>query len=164
MSHTYYNNTKVTHQASSYINPQTHTCAMIMYFIYGVFFFMMIFVSFFLAQMDKSKTTIGDVKKKPKRLSRKQRRKPSQMKLEYERRQRRHKWLETHVWHAKRMKMCNKYGYKIAEHCSDKGIRQAYMSLTHGCLISVSLCTVHVHVCVLLIVQNTCSAKFNETL
>ncbi len=34
--------------------------------------------------------------------------------------------------------MTDKYGFRIAEHCSDKGIRQAYLSMTHGCLISVS--------------------------
>ena len=36
------------------------------------------------------------------------------------------------------MKMTDKYGFRIAEHCSDKGIRQAYLSMAHGCLISVS--------------------------
>ena len=90
--------------------------------------------------MDKSKSGLGDGKKKAKKPSRKQRRKASNLRLEYERRQRKHKWLETHIWHAKRMKMCEKYGFKIAEQCSDKGIRQAYMSMTHGCLLSV-----HVH-------------------
>ena len=94
-------------------------------------------------QMEKSKSGVGDAKRKAKKPSCKQRRKPSNMKLEYERRQRKNKWLETHVWHAKRMKMCEKYGFKIAEHCSDKGIRQAYMSMTHGCLLSVSVQTVH---------------------
>lgn len=87
--------------------------------------------------MEKSKAAVGD-SKKSKKPSRKQKRKPSKMKFEYQRRQRRHKWLETHIWHAKRMKMCQKYGYSIADHCSDKGIRQAYMSMTHGCLLSVS--------------------------
>lgn len=23
------------------------------------------------------------------------------------------KWLETHIWHSKRMKMCEKWGYKL---------------------------------------------------
>lgn len=89
--------------------------------------------------MDKGKAGTVDGKKKAKKLSRKQKRKPSNMKKEYQRRQRRYKWLETHVWHGKRMKMVDKYGFRIADHCSDKGIRQAYLSMTHGCLISVSI-------------------------
>lgn len=88
--------------------------------------------------MDMGKAGAGDAKKKAKKPSRKQRRKPSNMRQEYQRRQRRYKWLETHIWHARRMKMMDIYGFRIAEHCSDKGIRQAYLSMTHGCLISVS--------------------------
>lgn len=88
--------------------------------------------------MDMGKAGVGDAKKKAKKPSRKQRRKPSNMRQEYQRRQRRYKWLETHIWHAERMKMTDKYGFRIAKHCSDKGIRQAYLSMTHGCLISVS--------------------------
>ena len=75
-----------------------------------------------------------------KKGSRKQRRKPANLKKEYERRQRKYAWLETHIWHAKRMKMVNKsYGFRLAEHCSDKGVRAAYRSLIHGCMLSVSV-------------------------
>ena len=34
--------------------------------------------------------------------------------------------------------MSKKYGLCIAEHCNDKGVRAAYRSLIHGCLLSVS--------------------------
>ncbi len=71
--------------------------------------------------------------------SRKQRRKASSMRDEYYRRQRKNAWLETHKWHAKRMKMVNKYGFRLAEHCNDKGLRAMQRSLVHGCLMSVSL-------------------------
>lgn len=32
---------------------------------------------------------------------------------EYQRRQHTYRWLETHVWHAKRMRMQRMYGYKL---------------------------------------------------
>ena len=95
--------------------------------------------------MDKGKGGVGDTKRKAKKPSRKQKRKPSNMRQEYERRQRRYKWLETHIWHAKRMSMCKKYGFHVADHCCDKGVRQAYLSMTYGCLLSVSAAAVHVH-------------------
>ena len=84
--------------------------------------------------MEKSNAS-GTSEKKKK--SRKQRRNTRDLQSKYAQRQRENKWLETHLWHAKRMKMCKKYGYCLSEHCSDKGVRAAYMSLTHGCLISV---------------------------
>ncbi len=70
--------------------------------------------------------------------SRKHRRNTRNLQSTYAQRQRINKWLETHLWHTKRMKMCSKYGYQLSKHCSDKGVRAAYKSLTHGCLISVS--------------------------
>ena len=75
--------------------------------------------------------------------SRRQRRKPRSLCKEYSKRQGDKKWLETHIWHAKRMKMTTKYGYRLAEHCCDKGIRAAHKSLVYGCLLSVSLGTQH---------------------
>lgn len=79
-----------------------------------------------------------DKAKKRKPPSRQQKRKISSLREEYLRRQNEWMWLETHLWHAKRMKMVNRYGFRLAEHCSDKGIRAAYKSLVHGCLLSVS--------------------------
>jgi len=80
-------------------------------------------------------TNGAQVKKPP---SRKQRRKPSTLRKKESRLRREHKWLETHLWHAKRMKMVNRYGFRLADHCNDKGVRAAYRSLVHGCLLSVS--------------------------
>ena len=96
--------------------------------------------------MEKTKGS-SDSSDNKKKGSRKQRRNKSNLQSVYAQRQRNNKWLETHLWHAKRMKMCDKYGYRLAEHCADKGVRAAYMSLTHGCLLSVCLC-VCVCVCV----------------
>ena len=38
-------------------------------------------------------------------------------------------WLETHIWHAKRMKMTDHRGYRAEEKVNDKGVRQAYLSM-----------------------------------
>ncbi len=85
--------------------------------------------------MEKSKAD-GSVDKKPR--SRKHRRSTRNLQSSDAQKQRSCKWLETHLWHTKRMKMVNKYGYRLSEHCADKGVRAAYKSFTHGCLMSVS--------------------------
>jgi ribonuclease P/MRP protein subunit POP1 len=42
------------------------------------------------------------------------------------RRNREFKWLETHLWMAKRMKMEDYFGYKVAHNCIDKSGRACY--------------------------------------
>ena len=47
----------------------------------------------------------------------------------YEIRQRRYRWMETHVWHAKRFKMVNidwNSGCRIPLNCNDKSLRSIY--------------------------------------
>jgi hypothetical protein len=44
---------------------------------------------------------------------RKYKRRPKYLLRDYERRQRKYVWLETHIWHAKRMKMANLWGHKM---------------------------------------------------
>jgi ribonuclease P/MRP protein subunit POP1 len=46
------------------------------------------------------------------------------------------KWLETHLWHAKRMKMVERWNLKLALHPNQKGVRFAYRS-------SASLSIIH---------------------
>ncbi|KAH6922394.1 hypothetical protein HPB50_013507 [Hyalomma asiaticum] len=76
---------------------------------------------------------------KSKRPSRKHRRRPRNLLAEYARRQRRHVWLETHIWHAKRFKMADLWGYRVPLHPTDKGIRAAYRgSAKHVLLHDVS--------------------------
>ncbi|XP_074641807.1 ribonucleases P/MRP protein subunit POP1-like [Tubulanus polymorphus] len=70
-----------------------------------------------------------------KRPSRKYRRRPRNLMTEYARRQRRHVWLETHIWHAKRFKMIEKWGYKIPLHPNDKSIRASYRAASQHCLL-----------------------------
>ncbi|XP_018369451.1 PREDICTED: ribonucleases P/MRP protein subunit POP1 isoform X2 [Trachymyrmex cornetzi] len=87
-----------------------------------------------LAQMAKS----GNGKDLPstnKRLSRKYRRRPRNLLSEYNHRQRDKIWLETHIWHAKRFYMIDKWGYRIASHSNDKCFRANYRAATKYCLL-----------------------------
>ncbi|XP_065648653.1 ribonucleases P/MRP protein subunit POP1 isoform X2 [Hydra vulgaris] len=63
---------------------------------------------------------------KPKQKTRKYKRKPKNLLEEYSRRSRENSWLETHIWHAKRFKMVNMWGYRVALKPCDKGYRAAY--------------------------------------
>ena len=103
----------------------------------------------------------GGIHKKPKRPSRKYRRRPSNLLSEYERRQKGEiggKWLETHIWHAKRFHMAKtlpdcgieladneskisssnptgRWGYNLAEYCNDKVFRACYRGVSKKCII-----------------------------
>ncbi|KAF0297917.1 Ribonucleases P/MRP protein subunit POP1 [Amphibalanus amphitrite] len=70
-----------------------------------------------------------------KRPSRRHRRRPSNLLLEYNRRQREHLWLETHIWHARRFHMVHRWGFKLPESATDKGFRAAYRATAHHCLV-----------------------------
>lgn len=82
------------------------------------------------AQMNKSGASA-----KIRRPSRKYRRKPCNLLMEYQRRQRKQIWLETHIWHAKRFHMISKWGYKLAQSSCDKTFRSSYRATTKHCLI-----------------------------
>ncbi|KAJ6243291.1 ribonucleases p/mrp protein subunit pop1 [Anaeramoeba flamelloides] len=64
--------------------------------------------------------------RKSKLKSRQSRRKPNNMLKEYERRSKKHVWLETHIWHAKRMHMHQLFGYKLAYRTNEKLLRGCY--------------------------------------
>ncbi|KAA8497265.1 Ribonucleases P/MRP protein subunit POP1 [Porphyridium purpureum] len=51
--------------------------------------------------------------------------------------QRKRSWLETHIWHAKRMKMVSPFGggLKLAWCPVDRGERSAYRAMSHGTVI-----------------------------
>ncbi len=72
-----------------------------------------------------------------KRPSRKHRRRPGELLQEYNRRQAKNVWLETHIWHAKRFHMVNKWGYKVAEFPNDKSFRACYRASAKKCLMRV---------------------------
>lgn len=70
-----------------------------------------------------------------KRPSRKHRRRSQNLLKDYLRRQRKHKWLETHIWHAKRFHMVQKWGYKLPYASCDKTFRACYRATTDHCLL-----------------------------
>ncbi|XP_051168586.1 ribonucleases P/MRP protein subunit POP1 [Leptopilina boulardi] len=67
--------------------------------------------------------------------SRKHRRRPRNLLLEYNRRKRDKFWLETHIWHAKRFNMMEKWGFKLAEHPNDKCFKANYRAIAAHSLI-----------------------------
>lgn len=81
---------------------------------------------------------------KHKKPSRKHRRRPKNLLQEYIRRQKSKIWLETHIWHAKRFKMAEKWGYKIPYQPTNKSARASYRATQHHCqMIDVSyLCCI----------------------
>ncbi|CAG9862088.1 unnamed protein product [Phyllotreta striolata] len=72
---------------------------------------------------------------KHKRPSRKYRRRPYNLINEYTRRQRRVGWLNTHIWHAKRFHMTEKWGYRIPYSPCDKAFRACYRATKQHCLV-----------------------------
>ncbi|KAI5716638.1 hypothetical protein M8J76_009819 [Diaphorina citri] len=71
----------------------------------------------------------------PHRPTRKYRRRPSNLLAEYNRRQRRHVWLETHIWHAKRFAMRPVWGYKLPERPNEKSYRACVRALDRYCIL-----------------------------
>lgn len=72
---------------------------------------------------------------KTKRPSRKWRRKPTNLLKAYVNRQRKTTWLETHIWHAKRFHMIEKWGYKLPLQSHDKTFRACYRASAKYCLL-----------------------------
>ncbi|ALC48214.1 l-1-G0045 [Drosophila busckii] len=70
-----------------------------------------------------------------KRPSRKYRRRPKNLLREYVRRQRKHIWLETHIWHAKRFHMVDRWGYRLPYASCDKTYRACYRASAEHCLL-----------------------------
>ncbi|KAI8366103.1 NUC188 domain-containing protein [Radiomyces spectabilis] len=67
--------------------------------------------------------------KKRVRITRK--RKPKSLVQEFLRRQSKKRWLETHMWHTKRMKMVDIWGYRLARRPNIKSARTMYRSFKH---------------------------------
>ncbi|KLO07616.1 POP1-domain-containing protein [Schizopora paradoxa] len=44
-------------------------------------------------------------------------------------------WLETHIWHAKRMKMENMWGYRLAVQPTEKSFRPSHRASLHGSIL-----------------------------
>lgn len=72
---------------------------------------------------------------KHKKPSRKHRRRPANLLDEYNRRQRNFVWLETHIWHAKRFHMTERWGYRLALFPNDRSYRACYRAAANHCLL-----------------------------
>lgn len=72
---------------------------------------------------------------KLKTPSRKHRRRPRNLLEEYARRRRRVQWLETHIWHAKRFHMVEKWGCRLGDRPCDKAFRACYRASARHCLL-----------------------------
>ncbi|GAA5918262.1 hypothetical protein JCM1841_002134 [Sporobolomyces salmonicolor] len=84
----------------------------------------------------------GEVPKdaaKPKRVTRKMlgkhRQRPGLKAEMFRRRQQEKIWLETHVWHAKRMHMTEIWGHRLAEKPTEKAYRSSYRASFHGAVV-----------------------------
>ncbi|XP_041758253.2 ribonucleases P/MRP protein subunit POP1 isoform X1 [Coregonus clupeaformis] len=86
--------------------------------------------------LEKSQKAGQKVKKEQsKRKSRKARRRHGNMLLEFNRRQRKNLWLETHIWHAKRFHMVKRWGYCLGDRPTYKCYRACCRAMSSHCLL-----------------------------
>ncbi len=98
------------------------------------------FTEFFSLQREKNLQAISKKKKeKAKGKSRKARRRHGNLLLEFNRRQRKNMWLETHIWHAKRFHMVKKWGYCLGDRPTYKCYRPSYRAMSSHCLLQVNI-------------------------
>ncbi|XP_061675526.1 ribonucleases P/MRP protein subunit POP1 isoform X2 [Syngnathoides biaculeatus] len=90
-----------------------------------------------MANKMREKCLQGSFKKKAhsKNKSRKARRHHGNLLLEFNRRQRKNVWLETHIWHAKRFHMVKKWGYSLGDRPTLKCYRPCYRAMSTHCLL-----------------------------
>uniref|UniRef100_W5MUE7 POP1 homolog, ribonuclease P/MRP subunit n=1 Tax=Lepisosteus oculatus TaxID=7918 RepID=W5MUE7_LEPOC len=74
-------------------------------------------------------------KEQSKSKSRRARRRHGNLLLEFNRRQRKHVWLETHIWHAKRFHMARAWGYSLGDRPTSKCYRACYRAMSGHCLL-----------------------------
>ena len=72
---------------------------------------------------------------KRKEKPRKTRRHPKLLNLEHIKSQTKPRWLETHIWHAKRFKMVERWGYKLPQRPYNKSFRACFRAAAHHCLL-----------------------------
>ncbi|XP_026083749.1 ribonucleases P/MRP protein subunit POP1 [Carassius auratus] len=78
-------------------------------------------------------------KQLPRSRSRRARRRHGNLLLEFNRRQRKNKWLETHIWHAKRFHMQKMWSYCLPLKPTAKSFRASYRAMnTHALLQDLS--------------------------
>ncbi|EMS18934.1 ribonuclease P/MRP protein subunit POP1 [Rhodotorula toruloides NP11] len=88
---------------------------------------------------ERAKAEVPKDAAKPKRVSRsmlgRHRQKPGIKAELFRQRQQNKLWLETHVWHAKRMHMTEIWGHRLAETPTAKAFRSSYRASHHGALV-----------------------------
>ncbi|XP_068211300.1 ribonucleases P/MRP protein subunit POP1 [Palaemon carinicauda] len=84
---------------------------------------------------ERHKREGGNNVKVTRRPSRKYRRRPRLLLEEYNRRQKEHVWLETHIWHAKRFHMGRRWGYALPNSSTCKGYRASMRAAKTSCLV-----------------------------
>ncbi|KAK2844132.1 hypothetical protein Q5P01_010791 [Channa striata] len=84
---------------------------------------------------EKSLQAGSKKKEQAKSKSRKARRRHGNLLLEFNRRQRKNVWLETHIWHAKRFHMVKKWGYCLGDRPTYKCYRPCYRAMSTHCLL-----------------------------
>ena len=70
-----------------------------------------------------------------KEQTRKYKRRPSRAREPFTDRAHPNTWLDTHLWHAKRMHMTNLWGFRLAERHSQSGLRAAYRAFAHSAVL-----------------------------
>lgn len=78
---------------------------------------------------------INEHKHRKKPPCRYYRRKPGNLLKAYANRKRKTKWLETHIWHAKRFHMVDQYGWKLPNRSCHRGFRASYRDAVKHCVI-----------------------------
>ncbi|PKU43741.1 ribonucleases p mrp protein subunit pop1 [Limosa lapponica baueri] len=83
----------------------------------------------------EAEKTVHQKKEQSKTKCRKARRRHINLVAEFNRRQRKNIWLETHIWHAKRFHMVKKWGYSLGDSPTEKCYRACYRAMTNHCLL-----------------------------
>ncbi|NXX17663.1 POP1 protein, partial [Podargus strigoides] len=83
----------------------------------------------------QAEKAVHQKKEQSKTKCRKARRRHINLVAEFNRRQRKNIWLETHIWHAKRFHMVKKWGYCLGDSPTEKSYRACYRAMTKHCLL-----------------------------
>ncbi|XP_053916055.1 ribonucleases P/MRP protein subunit POP1 [Cuculus canorus] len=83
----------------------------------------------------EAEKAVHQKKEQSKTKCRKARRRHINLVAEFNRRQRKNIWLETHIWHAKRFHMIKKWGYCLGDSPTEKCYRACYRAMTKHCLL-----------------------------
>uniref|UniRef100_A0A8C3TJI0 POP1 homolog, ribonuclease P/MRP subunit n=1 Tax=Chelydra serpentina TaxID=8475 RepID=A0A8C3TJI0_CHESE len=83
----------------------------------------------------EAEKAVHQKKEHSKNKCRKARRRHVNLVVEFNRRQKKNIWLETHIWHAKRFHMVKKWGYCLGDRPTTKSYRACYRAMTKHCLL-----------------------------